>query len=78
MPSIKVVSNPVKSPLLDIVIDLEETVSPLTNSRNSVKNVKPSQPHQASDREDPAQSSDEESVPLKVVPVDDVAEKDRS
>lgn len=32
MPNIKVVSQPKKSPLLDIIIDLEETVSPLSYS----------------------------------------------
>jgi 3-deoxy-D-manno-octulosonic acid (KDO) 8-phosphate synthase len=32
MPNIKVVSQPKKSPLLDIVIDLEETFNPLGNS----------------------------------------------
>ena len=32
MPNIKVVSQSKKSPLLDIVIDLEETINPLGNS----------------------------------------------
>ena len=34
MPNIKVVGQPKKSPLLDIVIDLEETVSPLRASQS--------------------------------------------
>ena len=42
MPSIKVVGQAKKSPLLDIVIDLEETVSPL--QRASQKLVRPSPP----------------------------------
>ena len=38
MPNIKVVSQAKKSPLLDIVIDLEETVNPLgASSRSSVR-----------------------------------------
>jgi len=35
MPNIKVVSQLKKSPTLDIVIDLEETMNPLANSRDS-------------------------------------------
>ena len=36
MPNIRVVSSQMKtSPTLDIVIDMEETVNPLSNSRDS-------------------------------------------
>ena len=36
MPNIRVVSSqPKTSPTLDIVIDMEETVNPLSNSRDS-------------------------------------------
>ena len=38
MPNIRVVSSqPKKSPTLDIVIDLEETVNPLASSKDSRK-----------------------------------------
>ena len=39
MPNIKVVSSTKKGPLLDIVIDLEETVNPLSSSHKSFKGI---------------------------------------
>ena len=52
MPNIKVVT-PRRSPLQDLVIDLEETVNPLSQSRASVRSNKPAQPGFGMDEEDP-------------------------
>ncbi len=80
MPNIKVVT-PRRSPLQDIVIDLEETVNPLSQSRASVKSNKPpAQPSSKIDEEDPdaGQDSDDDAPLLKVVPVDRDYEQDKS
>lgn len=52
MPNIKVVT-PRRSPLQDLVIDLEETVNPLSQSRASVRSNRPAQPAFGIDEEDP-------------------------
>ena len=80
MPNIKVVSQPKKSPLLDMIIDLEETVNPLMGSKKSVRGIKPNQPSGMDDEEDPdaAQDSDDDGPRIKVSPIDYDGEKDKS
>ena len=73
MPNIKVVT-PRRSPLNEMIIDLEETVNPLSQSRTSLRSNKPVQPagSRIIDEEDPdaGEDSDDNGPLIKVVPVD--------
>ena len=76
MPKIQVIQPPQptkgnKSPLHEIVIDMEETMNPLSFSQRSSKRSKSIKPKQQIEEEtpDPGQDSDEGAV-LKVQPID--------
>ena len=80
MPNIKVVSQPKKSPLLDIIIDLEETVNPLSYSQKSHgEKGKPVQPKAISEEDvDAGDDSDDDSANVRVLPLDGDTERNKS
>ena len=72
MPNIKVVSQPKMSPMANIVIDVEETVNPLSNSKRSFKESKKqspiAKPNDDDLEPDPGSQSDDNMPLMQVVP----------
>ena len=72
MPNIKVVSQPKLSPMANIVIDVEETVNPLSNSRRSMRESKRQSPVAKADPDDavpdPGSQSDDNMPLMQAVP----------
>ena len=81
MPNIKVVTQqPKQSPLNEFVIDLEETVNPLAKSNRSVRMSRVA-PQPIAEGEEPAidaDSDDDGTANMKVVPIDDDEDERRA